>query len=154
MRAHFKGRKVRRKVVERVFTATMIKSTAAIPARIGCASALAPALARMKGLSYLDEMLDVVDFGIATRGAQETISQRLKHPGRLCIQRSAIKIDGQRKRWNCDKEHRLDSMESAVAGHLRFCNPVVAAACSAKAQAAPSIGRDGVSCHMGPKRRR
>jgi hypothetical protein len=139
-----------------VFTATMIKSTATIPARIGCASALAPALARMKGLSYLDEMLDVVDFGVATRGAQESISQRLKHPGRLCIQRSAIKIDGQRKRWNCDKEHRLDSMESAVAGHLRFCTPVVAAACSAKAQAqaAASIGRDGVSCHMGPKRRR
>ena len=64
-----------------------------------------PALVRMRGHLYLDEMLDVVDFGVAACGGQETLrSQRLlKYPSRLAIQRSDIKSDGCRKRWNCDK---------------------------------------------------
>ena len=72
------------------------------PRAIACNN---PALVRMRGHLYLDEMLDVVDFGVAACGGQETWrSQRLlKYPSRLAIQRSDIKSDGCRKRWNCDK---------------------------------------------------
>jgi len=55
---------------------------------------MSPAFARMKGMFYLDEMRDVVDFGVATS---------CDAPIRLAIQRSEIKIDGSRKRWNGDK---------------------------------------------------
>jgi hypothetical protein len=129
----------------------------AIPARPGRSAALSPALARMKGLSYLDEMLDVVDFGVATPPSREMAgmppSQRVKHPSRLSIQRSEIKSDGGRKRWNCDMERRdgVRGFETAVSGHLRLANPVLG-------PAVPFSRSDGLgqakASNGGPKRRR
>jgi hypothetical protein len=69
--------------------------------RLRSQAVVSPAVARLKGMT---EMLDIVDFGVATcEGDKLLRSQRLKDPTQLAIQRSAIKTDGGRKRWHCNK---------------------------------------------------
>ena len=65
------------------------------------AVAVAPAVARLKGMA---ETLDLVDFGVAVGDGDRLLrSQRIKDSARLAIQRSDIKTDGGRKRWHCNK---------------------------------------------------
>jgi hypothetical protein len=69
--------------------------------RLRSQAVVTPAVARLKGMT---EMLDIVDFGVATcEGDKLLRSQGLKYPTHLAIQRSAIKTDGGRKRWQCNK---------------------------------------------------
>lgn len=132
----------------------------ATPARPGRSAAFSPALARMKGLSYLDEMLDVVDFGVATPSREMACmhpSQRIKHPSRLSVQRSEIKSDGGRKRWNCDKVCRdgVRGFETAVSGHLRVANPVLGLDSTVMMSFGHTDGSgEAKSNPGGPKRRR
>ena len=69
--------------------------------RLRSQTVVSPAVARLKGMT---EMLDIGDFGVATcEGDKLLRSQRLKDPTQLSIQRSDIKTDGGRKRWQCNK---------------------------------------------------
>ena len=68
---------------------------------------VSPAFARIKGLSARE--LDVVDFGVPARGAQGATEAPCAGPLRHAIKRSEIKVDGCRKRWNCDKSRCAES---------------------------------------------
>ena len=74
---------------------------------------VSPAFARIKGLSARE--LDVVDFGVPGRGAQGAVEAPCSGPLRHAIKRSEIKIDGCRKRWNCDKNRCTESPRADAA---------------------------------------
>ena len=76
-------------------------SRSMVHGRLRAHGAVAPAVARLKGMA---ETLDLVDFGVAAGDGDRLLrSQRMKVPARLAIQRSDIKTDGGRKRWHCNK---------------------------------------------------
>ena len=113
-----------------IFALTTMASTNAIPTRLSRGGALSQTLARMKGMAHLDEMLDVVDFGISpSRGHDcSAAERRLKHPSRLALKRSELKTDGGRKRWHSDKDVRrsedlIDARQasSGIAAAARNC---------------------------------
>ena len=124
-------------------------STRTCPMRPSHSGGISLGLARIKGMTCLDEMLDVVDFGVSTSRGQDfsAMERRLKHPSRLAIKRSDLKFDGARKRWHCDKDvRRFEELADA-----RKASSVVAAA--ARNCVVPDARFLAEAGHFGLKRR-
>ena len=115
----------------------------------GRSCGVSPLTTYMKGFSHLNEMLDVVDFGVP---ACSDMARRINHPQRLAIKRSEVKGDGSRKRWNCDKVRRD---EGSVGGFASTMSPAVPWHIRSFASGVQSRQACGqlVSQSEGPKRR-